>query len=135
MSDDRQDLRAFVRVEERPPSGARVVLRGGRDTAALLGTHARRLHRAFVLDGNDVYGISVYIALDDVGPASRRGLLTGKLLSYPLVYTPTVAELVVAGFALLATFDRPHFTVAFGSLADVPRLLAALGRLQPNRYT
>jgi hypothetical protein len=134
MSDERQELRTFVRNEEPPPNGARVVLRGGRDTQALLGTHARRLNRTFVLDGQELYGISVYVALDDVGPASRRGLLAGKLLSYPLVYTPTVGELVDAGFGLLPTFDRPHFTVAFASLADVPRLLAALGRLQPNRY-
>jgi hypothetical protein len=134
MSDERQDLRAFVRDEEPPPNGARVVLRGGRDTEALLGTHARRLHRAFVLDGLDVYGISVFVALDDVGPASQRGLLTGKLVSYPLVYTPTVRELVDAGFDLLATFGRPHFTVVFASLADAPRLLAALGPLRPNRY-
>ena len=123
MSDERRDLRAFVRSEEPPPDDARVVLRGGRDTEALLGTHARRLNRAFVLDG-----------LDDVGPASQRGLLKGKLVSYPLVYTPTVSELVDAGFDLLATFGRPHFTVVFGSPADVPRLLAALGPLRPNRY-
>lgn len=47
----------------------------------MLGAHARRLHGAFVLDGLDVYGVSVFVALDDVGPASQRGLLTGKLVS------------------------------------------------------
>jgi hypothetical protein len=87
-----------------------------------------------VLDGLDVYGISVFVALDDVGPASQRGLLTGKLVSYPLVYTPTVGELVDAGFDLLATFGRPHFTVVVASPADAPRLLTALGPLRPNRY-
>jgi len=124
-----------VRAEDQPAPGARIVLRGGPDTEALLRSHARRLHRAFVLDGRDVYGVSVFVALDDVGPASQRGLLTGKLLSYPLVYTPPVGALTEAGFKLLATFGRPHFTVLMAGPADAGKLFEAFGPLRENPYT
>jgi hypothetical protein len=35
---------------------------------------------------------------------------------------------------LLASFRRPHFTVRLGTIDDLPRLLAALGRAEPNPY-
>lgn len=60
MSELREELRLRVR-DERPPADASVVIRGGPDTPSLLRTHARRLNRLYVLDGNDVFGVSVLL--------------------------------------------------------------------------
>ena len=54
---------------------AAVVIRGGPDTPSLLRTHARRLNRLYVLDGEDVFGVSVFVAQDEIGPASERSIL------------------------------------------------------------
>ncbi|MET0580191.1 MAG: hypothetical protein ABW122_16150 [Ilumatobacteraceae bacterium] len=54
------------------------MIRGGPDTASLLQTHAKRLQRLYELDGEPVLGISVFVVLDDVGPASERGILAGN---------------------------------------------------------
>jgi hypothetical protein len=45
------------------------------------------------------------------GPASRDGLLAGRLVTYSLVHAVRVGTLIAAGFELLATFRRPHFTI------------------------
>lgn len=50
-------------------------------------------------------------ALDDEGPASRDGLLAGRLVTYPLVHAVPVRALASAGIEVLATFRRPHFTI------------------------
>jgi hypothetical protein len=84
-TDGREELRRRVRVDEAPPADAAIVIRGGPDTLSLLSAHARRLHRAFVLDGEPVFGVSVFVALDDLGPASERGILSGKLRTYPSI--------------------------------------------------
>src|SRR5947207_3119498 len=110
----REELRPHVRGEQ-PPPGAVVVLRGGPDTAEKLAAHAGRTHSAFCLDGEPVWGVSLFAALDEVGRASLDGLLSGRLMSYRLVHMPTVGALVDAGFELLPTFRRPHFTVLLHS--------------------
>jgi hypothetical protein len=69
----REELRPYLR-DEGPPDDAIVVIRGGPDTVAKLASHARRTHDAYVLDGAPLWGIFVYCALDDVGPASLDGL-------------------------------------------------------------
>ncbi len=117
-----------------PPQENRLVLRGGPDTLSLLRTHARRLNRLYVLDGMDVFGISVLAALDDVGPMSYAELLSSRLKGYPWVYTPTSGALRNAGFRLLPTFRRPHYTVVLESLDDCERLYHTLGELLPNPY-
>jgi hypothetical protein len=113
-----EDLRARVR-DEAPPSDAVVVLRGGPDTVQKLAGHARRTHAAYCLDREPVWGVSVFAALDDVGPASLDGLLADRLVSYRLVHLPTVRSLTEAGFDLLATFRRPHFTLLLSSDAEL----------------
>ncbi|HZN18117.1 MAG TPA: hypothetical protein VFB84_08025 [Micromonosporaceae bacterium] len=72
------DLRDFVRGEPLPRE-ATILVSGGPDTVAKLTAHAERVRRAFVLDGAPVLGISVLAALDDIGPASLDGILSGKL--------------------------------------------------------
>lgn len=75
-------------------------------------------------------------ALDDEGPASRAGLLAGRLVTYPLVHAVPVWTLASAGFEVLATFRRPHFTIRLrtDSDAEASRLLEALGPAQENPY-
>ena len=133
-SDPREELRARVRPDEPVPGDALVALRGGPDTRSLISSHARRMNRLFVLDGSPVWGISVFVALDPTGPASAESILRRRLLSYELVYLPTVGGLRAAGFDLLPTFGRPHFTVLMSGLELAPALFDALGELQENPY-
>lgn len=76
---NQEDLRSRVR-DEASPSDAVVVLRGGPDTLEKLAGHARRTNAAYCLDGEPVWGVSVFAALDDVGPASLDRLLADCLV-------------------------------------------------------
>jgi hypothetical protein len=137
LADDPQpeELREHLRAEPAPTVGS-VLLRGGPDSVSLLRSHARRTHRLYCLDGAPLWGISVFVALDTDGPASREGLLANRLVTYPLVHAPTFGALAAAGFELIATFRRPHFTVRLSgdSTAETGRLLEALGRPEENPY-
>lgn len=138
MSEDpagRQELRPHLR-DERPPGDTVVVIRGGPVTLAKLAEHAQRMHMAFALDGQPLWGVSVFCALDDIGPASLDGLLGGRLASYRTVHLPTVAQLSEARFDLLPTFNRPHFTLRLAGISDAELdwLLAALGPGRDNPY-
>lgn len=130
-----EDLREHVR-EEALPADAVVVLRGGSDTIAKLANHARRTNRLYSLDGAPLWGVSVFAALDDVGPASLDKLLRERLVSYRLVHTPTVGAITGAGFELLPTFNRPHYTLLLPSDSELAlgRLLGALGPAESNPY-
>ena len=126
-----------ARIEQRPllrkeqlPATSTVVVRGGRDTADKLLSHAKRTARAWSLDGEPLLGISVFAVLD----VSLEVLLAERFATFRTVYLPTVQTLVGAGFELLATGRRPHFTIRLSS-ADEPeraRLLAALGTARDN---
>ncbi len=87
-----------------------------------------------MLDGAPVLGVSVFVALDDVGPASERGILSGKLRTYPSMYRCTAGDVMERGLELLPTFTRPHYTVVLPDLDAVDDLIAALGALRPNPY-
>lgn len=131
----REELRPYLRVEPSLPLST-ILVRGGPDNAALIRSHARRTHRLYCLDGVALFGISAFGAIDQTGPASRDGLLLGRLSSYEWVHLPTMEALQSAGFAVLATFGRPHFTLRLGddSSAEVARLLAVLGPAEENPY-
>lgn len=117
------------------PPEATILVRGGPDTAAKLTLHAKRVHRAFVLDGDPVLGISVFAALDDLGPASLDGILSGKLPTYRVAHLATAGQLTKAGFEVLPTFGRPHMTLLLSGLDRVESLLELLGPAQANpRY-
>jgi hypothetical protein len=64
------------------------------------------------------------------------GLLAGRLVTYEQVHTPIAEALLDAGFVLLDSFRRPHFTIRL--IDDGPdeasRLLNALGRPIENPY-
>jgi hypothetical protein len=91
------------------------------------------LHRLYVLDGEPIYGISVFVAAR-TGSAEEMHVMADKLRSYPLVYRTTVGRLDRSGFALLPTFGHPHFTVLMPSLEAVDELAAAFGELLVNPY-
>lgn len=134
MSAQREELRPHLR-DEPPVADSVVVVRGALSAIDRLRYHARRTHAAFVLDGEPLWGISVFCALDDIGPASLDVLLR-RFASYRLVHLPRVVTLVTAGFELLPSFRRPHFSVRIGSDGDedLSRLLDALGQAEPNPY-
>jgi hypothetical protein len=111
-----------------------MVIRGGPDTVSLLRSHARRLNRLYVLDGQLLFGVSVFVAHGELGPASERAILSGKLRSYPTMYHTTVRVLDEAGFWLLATFSDPHYTVILPSLGAVEDLATAFGQALANPY-
>ncbi len=132
-SDQHEELRPRLRLEP-PPLASATALRGGPDTLSLLRTHASRFQRQFVLDGQPVYGISVFIARHDIGPLSERGILAGKLASYSLVYRCPVSTLTEYGFDLLPSFNSPHFTLVLPSIDHATSLVLALGGPSPSRY-
>jgi hypothetical protein len=104
-------------------------------TPERISSHARRTHAAFVLDGEPIWGISVFCALDDIGASSLDGLLR-RFASYRVVHLPRVAALTSDGFELLPTFGRPHYTVRLSgdNASEVERLLSALGPPEANPY-
>lgn len=71
--------------------------------------------RMFELYG--LYGISVEAALDEtVLEACRR---SERLANYRQIRLSTFGRLRSSGFALLATFDTPHFTIVLPDLAEL----------------
>ena len=50
------------------------------------------------------------------------------------MYRSTVGRLTDAGFVLLPTFTRPHFTIVLPALETVSDLATALGPLLANPY-
>lgn len=130
-----EDLRPHLR-QETIHEETTVLVRGGPDSLTSLTRHVRRTARAFALDGTPVWGISVFAALDDFGPASMNGILAERLATYATVHLPTAGELASAGAELLPSFGRPHFTLRLESdlPQDLKRLLAALGPPRVNPY-
>jgi hypothetical protein len=77
----------------------------------------RAAERTFALYA--VYGISVEGVIDQtVQDACRRE----RIANYRRIRLSTFGRVREAGFALLATFDHPHFTLV---LADVSELTVA----------
>ncbi|MGH3926595.1 MAG: hypothetical protein ACRDTT_27670, partial [Pseudonocardiaceae bacterium] len=114
VDQDREELRGRIRAEPSPPDAA-LVVRGGPDTLPKLRTHARRTARAWCLDGVPLFGISVFCALDDIGPASLPGLLNSRLRTYRCIHYCPVSALRLIGVHLLPTGHRPHFTAVIAS--------------------
>jgi hypothetical protein len=129
VSGGRIEQRALLR-EERPLAAVTLVVRGGRDTVDKLRGHAQRTARAWALDGQPLLGISVFAVLG----MSLEDLLRRRFASFRTVYLPTVGQVGDAGFELLPTGQRPHYTVCLRRADDreLEELLAALGPARPN---
>jgi hypothetical protein len=77
----------------------------------------------------------VFAAMDDIGPASLDGILSGKLSTYRVVHRVSIGDLAEARFAVLPTFGRPHMTLLLDRLDRVESLLEVLGPARANpRY-
>jgi hypothetical protein len=128
-SGDRIEQRPLLR-DEHPPAEATIVVRGGNDTRAKLRRHVERTARAWSLDGRPLLGISVFAVLD----MPLEELLRQRFANFRSIHLLTVAGLGGCGFELLATGQRPHFTIRLRQASDdeLDRLLAALGDVRPN---
>lgn len=133
----------MARIEQRPllrsevpPADTVVVVRGGPDTVDKLRRHAERTASAWQLDGESLFGVSVYCALDEVGPASLDSILA-EMHSYRIVHLSTFGVVTEGGFELLATAARPHFTVRLSRTDedDLRRLLALFGEPRENAHS
>ena len=129
MPGERIEQRQRLRAEQ-PPAATTLVIRGGRDTADKLRSHAQRTARAWSLDGQPLLGISVFAVLDE----PLDDLLRRRFTTFRTIYLPTVGQLAEHGFELLPTAQRPHFTVRLRRADDqeLGQLLQALGAPQPN---
>jgi len=125
----RIEQRSRLRAED-APGDATVVVRGGRDSVEKLRTHALRTARAWSLDGDPLLGVSVFVALDQ--PVAI--LLRERFVTFRVVHLTTVVSLRSAGFDLLPTGLRPHFTVRLerGDDAELADLYRALGPERDN---
>lgn len=117
---------------EDPPADVVVVVRGGRDSIDKLRRHTLRTARAWSLDAAPLFGISVFAVLD----RTLETLLGERFASFRTVHLTTVGQLREAGFELLPTGLRPHFTVRLHAAEneDLQRLLAVLGPARDNPH-
>lgn len=119
-------IRPLPLRSEQPPDDAAVVLRAG-----VMGPDnvRRSAERTFALYA--VYGISVEGVLDGTVQDACRG---DRIAGYRQVRLSTFGRLRSAGFALLATFDRPHFTLVLADLSEltVARLAKCFDEPIPN---
>ena len=106
-----------LRVEQ-PPDDATVVLRAGVMTVESM---RRAAERTFALYA--VYGVSVEGVIDTTVQEACRG---ERIAGYRRIRLSTFGRVRGAGFALLATFDHPHFTVVLADLNELT--LARLDR-------
>lgn len=112
---------------EQPPDDATVVLRAGLMTVDNVNRSAQR-----TFDTYAVYGLSVEGVIDQsVLDACRT---SARIASYRQIRLSTFGRLRAAGFALLATFDRPHFTIVLPDLSEltVARLSSCFDAPIPN---
>lgn len=129
MQAGRIEQRKLLRAEQ-PLPGTTIVVRGGRDTLDKLRGHAQRTARAWALDGQPLLGISVFAVLG----ITLEELLARRFASFRTIYLPTAGDLREPGFELLATGQRPHYTIRLRRADDheLEELLAALGAARPN---
>ena len=104
---------------EQPPDDEVVVIRAGVLSQQGVEDAANRC-----LEGYGILGISVEGAMDrPVGEVCRT---SPRLVRYRQIRLTTFGRLREAGFAVIATFDAPHYTVALSDLSELT--LARLAR-------
>lgn len=96
---------------EQPPDDATVVLRAGVMSAENV---RRAAERSFDLYA--VFGISVEGVIDTTVQEACRG---ERIAGYRRVRLSTFGRVRTGGFALLATFDHPHFTLVLPDLSEL----------------
>lgn len=96
---------------EQPPDDARLVLRAG-----VMSSDSVRRAAERTFDLCAVHGISVEGVLDTTVQEACR---SERVVGYWKVRLSTFGRVRGAGFALLATFDRPHFTLVLADLSEL----------------
>lgn len=104
---------------EQPPDAAAVVLRAG---VMRTDNIRRSAERTFAIYA--VYGISVEGVIG--GTVLEACRTSERIVGYRQIRLSTFGRLRTTGFALLATFDHPHFTLVLADLSEVT--IARLGR-------
>ena len=94
-----------------PPDDTTVVIRAGVMSTENI---TRAAERTFAIHA--ILGISVEGVIDTSVQDACRG---GRISGYRRVRLSTFGRLREAGFALLATFDHPHFTLVLSDLSEV----------------
>ena len=122
-------MKLVVLRGEDPPAHAVVVVRGGRNGLDPM-TVTRTATRS--LDAMGFLGVSVFLALD--GTVAELCNSLNELARYRQVRRSTVGVVRAAGFAFLATGDRPHFDIVLPDLdaSTLARLDAAFAAPEPN---
>jgi hypothetical protein len=112
---------------EQPPDDATVVIRAGLMNNTKIAVSARR-----TFDTHAVYGVSVEGVINQTVIEACRS--SQRISSYQRIRLSTFGRLRAAGFALLATFDAPHFTIVLPDLSEltVARLGACFDQPIPN---
>ena len=115
-----------LRVDQPPPDTA-VVVRAGVMEAASIQRSAERTFAAYAVYGISVEGVLEQTVLEACRTSDRLG-------AYRHIRLSTFGRLRDAGFALLATFDGPHFTVVLPDVSEltVARLRASFDDPIPN---
>ncbi|HXH56695.1 hypothetical protein [Iamia sp.] len=96
---------------EHPPDDATVVLRAGVMAAEVVRRAAERTFDAYAVYRVSLEGVIGQTVLD-----ACRG---ERVAAYRQIRLSTFGRLRRAGFALLATFGAPHFTVVLPDLSEV----------------
>jgi hypothetical protein len=97
---------------EQPPDDAVVVVRAGVMDRRGLEEAASRC-----FDGYGILGISVEAAINT--PVATACRTSRHLIRYRHVRLSTFGQLRTSGFAVVATFAHPHFTVTLADLSEL----------------
>jgi hypothetical protein len=127
-----EPIESYLRSEE-PPDDALVVVRGGPIAAEKIVEHARRQAREYTYRNAPMYSVSVSLT---VGGWDVSALLAGPLSSRSAFAVSTVGTVRAAGFALLPTYEAPHYDLllATGEYREAEELLSLFGAPEPNPY-
>lgn len=119
-------MRPFALRTEEPPPDETVVVRAGQ-----MSTDNVRRSASRFFDEHGVYALSVFAALDHPIDELCRDRV---LVRYGVIRTSAFGVLRAAGFALLPSLRRPHFSIVLPDLepATVDRLSACFGGPAPN---
>lgn len=97
--------------QDLPPDDGCVVVRAGVMGAANVARAAQRTFAVYGLLGLSVEGV--------IGATVREACRSDRVAAYRRVRLSTFGRVRGAGFALLATFDAPHFTLVLPDLSEL----------------
>lgn len=94
-----------------PPDDTTVVVRAGVMDANSLRRTAQRSFDLYAVLGISVEGV--------IGSTLEAACRSERIVMYRHVRLPTFGRVRAEGFALLATFEHPHFTLVLPDVSDV----------------